>query len=110
MQQKVKVYRKVSTADTNAAVIQSGATELKSVAAFVSSSGEGYIKLYNQSTTPDENDTPVLTLSAESQGPVDIPGRLVFDQGLSIRITALATDLDTTVLTAAEVVANIFYI
>lgn len=112
--QKLKVYRRIATADTNAAVIKSGSTELKGWALYGATATAGdnfFVKLYDKATVPDETDAPILTLVLHNRvnHTEEIPGRLVLENGLAIRITGALADNDTTALAAGDMVANIFY-
>lgn len=112
--QKLKVYRKIATADTNAAVIKTGTTELNGWALYGATgtaSDNFFVKLYDKATTPSETDTPLLTIVVHNRVNVteNVPSRLVFENGLAIRITGALADNDTTALSAGDMVANIFY-
>lgn len=109
--QKFKVYRKISTGDTNADVIRSGASELKGWSMYGATAGPYYVKIYDKSTTPDETDTPILTIAVRNRANSieELPGRLVFNNGIAIRITGGLADNDTTPLISGDMVANIFY-
>ena len=57
-----------------------------------------FVKLYNQATAADENDTPVLTLPVEPDFPAQImefSRGIIFDTGLSARCTTAQADNST---------------
>lgn len=96
-------YRVLSAAaDANAAEIKASAARLHKLHVNGAAGHVIYIKLYNVTGAPDENDTPVFTI-AVTDGPVthDFGGH-VFTTGLGIRAVVNAADNDTTALTAAD--------
>lgn len=109
---KQKIYRKVASADTNAAVIKTGPADLNGYSLTNASASNGvFVKIYDMATTPDENDTPILTIGAPAGESLNFifPGRIATAVGLSIRMTGAAGDTDTTALTAGDIIAQLFY-
>lgn len=112
---KVSVYRRISTANTNSAVIKDKAGRLHGVFATNVNAAARYLKLYNKATAPSENDTPVLTLMIPGNtagAGFSLPlseDQIEFSAGISMRLVAGAADNNTGAAAAAEQVVNIFY-
>jgi hypothetical protein len=107
------LYRRLSTADVNAVLIQTGATRVYHLHATNTTASAKYVKLYNKATAPTVGtDTPVLTfvLPANFSGPIlQPPGSetpFTFTLGLGLGITGALADADTTAVAANDVVLN----
>ena len=70
-----------------------------------------FVKIYNQSTAPDQTATPVLTLevAASSSLTFELSCGIGFSAGISARASNLVADNDTTAPTANDVLVNLFY-
>lgn len=109
----MKAYRRLSTADTNAAVIKNSAGQLYGVALYNVGAAIRYVKLYNKATTPNPaSDIPVKTfMLPATNGKVEITwgDGVEFNLGLGIVIVTGIADTDATPPLANEVIANIDY-
>jgi hypothetical protein len=82
-------FRRISTADTNAAIISAGPTKLSTLVVGNINASMRYLKLYDKATAPTVGtDAPVFV--------VPIPG-------LAMAITAGIADSDATAIGANEV-------
>ncbi len=71
-----------------------------------------FVKIYNKAAAPTVGtDTPLLTLAIPGTGAANVafPNGLSFSTGIALAITAAATDGDTTVVAANEIIVNLFY-
>jgi hypothetical protein len=100
-----------SAATTNAQVVKASPARLMSVAANNINAAARFLKLYDKATAPTlGTDVPVLTIPIPAGGIVSMSLGAVgvdFSAGLSIAITALGTDADTTAVAANEIKAVI---
>lgn len=107
-------YRLLSAAaSTNAANIKSSAGTVKGIQGFNAKASAVYLKLYNKASSPTVGtDTPVKTiyLPATAAFAFDFGTGVAFATGISIALTGVGTDADTTALVAADVLAlNVDY-
>lgn len=102
---KLSVYRVVTAADTNAAVVKSGPAVVQGL--IVAGSSSEFLKIYDKATVPDENDTPLLTI-ALSDGMTELAERIQTENGLSVRVTGAVGDTDTTSATASQVIQLLY--
>lgn len=102
--------RRVSTADTNAGLLNGTGTAVGFIHAANTSASWRWLKLFNKATAPvPGTDTPALTLGIPPNGtlefdPFQYPR---FGTGLGIAITAGMADLDATAIGAGEVLVTI---
>lgn len=108
-------YRRISSADTNLAVVKSSPGSLHTIIAINTNAAVRYLKLYNKATAPVlASDTPVWTIpipgdTAGGGFVVPLPGGLDFSAGIAIAMTTGAGDTDTGALAANEVILNLAY-
>jgi hypothetical protein len=112
----VRAFTRVSTADTNAAVIKASGGRVHVIIASNVNAAVRYLKLYDKATAPTVGtDTPAWTIplpgAATGTGiPVTIPaGGLDFVNGIAMALTTEATVAGTTGVSASETVVNIGY-
>lgn len=112
----LSMFKRVSTADTNAAVIKATAGKLYGVQASNVNTAVRYLKLYNKATAPTVGtDVPVKTIAIPGGGTaggvrnVEIVGGADFTAGIAMALTTEATDAGTTAVAASEIVVNIDY-
>lgn len=109
-------FRRVSTADTNLAVIKGAAGKLMSGLIQNLSAATKYVKLYNKASAPTlASDVPVFTISVFANGAVDLTNLLgstghTFSTGIALAITGALADTDTTAVAAGDVVINALYV
>lgn len=113
---RASVYRRISTANTNAAVIKATPGRVHGGLLFNVNAAARYLKLYNKATAPDENDTPVLTILipgntagagvAFDLSEIDVP----FSAGIAMRLVTGMADNNTGAVAASEQVVNLFYV
>lgn len=113
----LKTFHRVSTADTNAAVIKAGDGTVHWIHATNVNAAVRYLKLYNLTAAPTVGtDVPKLTIALTggatgTHTDISIPlGGLDFDVGIAMALTTEATDAGTTGVSASETVVNIGYI
>jgi hypothetical protein len=109
-------FQRVSTGDTNAAVVKASAGRVHVVSATNVNAAVRYLKLYDKATAPTVGtDVPVWTIALPGGAvgtinPITIPeGGLDFGAGISIALTTEATVAGTTGVSASETVVNIGY-
>lgn len=113
---KARIHRVLSANDDNATVVHAKRSRI--FGWYMSNSNASsarYLKLYDQNTAPDENDTPIATLMIPSQGggnevEIENEGIFNFDNGFAYRITTGAADNDTGAPAANEVILNILWL
>ena len=109
----LSVSKRISTADTNAAVIKSSAGRIYSIFASNNSASWRYLKIYSKATAPTVGtDVPVAVYgippgSAMQQNYADIG--YYNSLGLVMAITAGIADSDATAIAANEVAVTIMY-
>jgi len=106
------IYKKVSAASDNAAVVKATAGQIYTIIANNVNAAVRYLKLYNLAEAPTVGtDVPVMTLAipAASVQRFDFPLGIAFDTGIAIATTTEATDAGTTGISANETVINIAY-
>ncbi len=70
-----------------------------------------FVKLYNQATVPDENDTPIITLGVEGSiipNELELSRGIIFSTGISVRCTTGTADTDTAGATTC--IINLFFV
>lgn len=109
-------FKRVSTADTNAAVIKDAAGQLCFAHASNVNAAVRYLKLYNTASAPTVGTTvPTFTIAipgATTGGATAIIQPAVciaFSTGISMALTTEATDAGSTGVAASELVVNIGY-
>lgn len=109
-------FQRVSTADTNAAVIKDSAGQICSVVASNVNAAVRYLKLYNTATAPTVGTTvPLHTLAipGATTGGVSATVQpavcIAFSTGISMALTTEATVAGTTGVAASELVVNVTY-
>jgi hypothetical protein len=109
-------FKRVSTADTNAAVVKSSAGQVGYIVCSNVNAAARYLKLYDKATTPTVGtDTPVHTfiIPGNTAGaghviPLGAAGG-EFASGIGIALTTLPADDETTGVAAEELVVNVGY-
>ena len=71
-----------------------------------------FVKFYNDAGTPDENDTPVLTLGfpASSGANILYKGGIEFSAGIALRAVKEVVDNDATAADTNDIVVNLLYL
>lgn len=108
----LSIYRAIAGASTNAANIKNGAGMVYAIQVTNAAAYAVFVKLYNKASSPAVGtDVPVMTIGvpANSALPWALPIGLAFATGISIAMTKLVADADTTVLVANDCVVNIGY-
>lgn len=103
---KKSIYRVVTAASTNAAVVKAGPAEVSGLVVANATAGN-YLKVYDKATTPNQNDTPLLTILL-AEGVNVLPGRVQTENGLSVRVVAAAADNGITVAAAGQIVQLLY--
>jgi len=111
----VTTYRRIGTANTNAAVVKAAPADLHGVIASNVNAAVVYLKLYDKATTPTESDTPKLTLAlmGGTVGPISgfaIEKPVKFETGLAMRLVGGVADNSTTAVSANEQVVHLLYL
>jgi hypothetical protein len=109
-------FKRVSTGDTNAAVIKASAGRIHVIVASNVNAAVRYLKLYDLAVAPTVG-TSVPTWTIPLQGgatgthtDIAIPaGGLDFGTGIAMALTTEATDAGNTGVSASETVVNIGY-
>jgi hypothetical protein len=102
-------FRRISTADTNAAIISAGPTKLSTLVVGNINASMRYLKLYDKATAPTVGtDAPVFVVpipggTSGAGGAISLPNGLQFNKGLAMAITAGIADSDATAIGANEV-------
>lgn len=107
-----QMYRKLATADTNAAVIKASAGRVYGYSISNQSAAAKFVKLYNKASAPTVGtDTPVRTIMipAGAVSNYHINAGLSFPTGIAIAATGAITDADTTALAANDLAINVDY-
>jgi len=106
------VYRVISLATTNAALIKGAAGRVQGWYIFNTSANTRFIKLYNKATAPTVGtDTPFLTLAVPSGGGANVwIDGITFSAGIGIGMTTAAADNSTAAVSAGDVIVNLFYV
>ena len=106
-------FKRISTADTNAAVIKASAGRIYSIFASNNSASWRYLKIYAKPTTPTVGtDVPVAVYGippGSSIAPNYADIGLYVATGMAISITAGIADSDATAIAANEVAVTITY-
>lgn len=104
-------FRRISTADVNAAVVKGSAGRLYGWALSNNNANPIYVKLYNKASAPDETDVPLITFMIPGGGSANFSTDIgiAFATGIGLRITTGAADADTGAVGAAEVIINLLY-
>ena len=109
----LSVSKRISTADTNAAVIKSSAGRIYSIFASNNSSSWRYLKIYSKATAPTVGtDVPVAVFgipAGASIAPNYADLGLYIATGMAMSITAGVADSDATAIAANEVAVTITY-
>jgi hypothetical protein len=108
-------FKRVSTADTNAAVIKTSAGWLASVHATNTNATARYLKLYNKATAPTVGtDVPVHTLliPASAAAPLQFNPAIAerFTAGIAMALTVENTDVGSTGVAAGDILVNVAYV
>lgn len=108
-----KTFRRISTADTNLAVILASPGEAIGIYAPNGNAAARYLKLYDKAVVPNlAVDVPVLTyaLPPSFGNPINIQASLgQFKTGIAMAITGAAADNDATAIGAGDVVVDISF-
>jgi hypothetical protein len=114
--QLIRPFRRVSTADTNAAIIKAEGGTVHAIQASNVNAAVRYLKLYDKATAPTVGtDVPVWQCALQggatgTHTEISFPeGGLVFDAGISMALTTEATDAGTTGVSASEHVICVGY-
>lgn len=111
--QAVAGFHRVSTADTNAAVIKAGPGIVTGLVVTNSNAAPRYLKLYNKATAPTVGtDIPAFTFLIPTNLGVniDMASGLYFSTGISMAITTGAADTDTGAAAVAEQIVSLQYL
>jgi hypothetical protein len=107
------VFKRISTADTNAAIIKSSAGRVYSIFASNNSLSWRYLKIYSKASSPTVGtDVPVAVYGippGSSIAPNYADIGLYVATGMAISITAGIADSDATAIAANEVAVTITY-
>ncbi len=104
--------RLIATADTNAALVKAGATQVYGIEMANNAAYAVFLKLFNKVSAPvPGTDVPVWTIQIPAGGRAEInrPAGVEFPLGLGISATKLVADNDTTALVAADLVGTVSY-
>lgn len=108
-----RVHRLPSAAgSTNATVVSTTPTRMYHMNCHNAAAAVRYIKYYDMAETPDENDTPKLTIALAASTPREINflTPIEFTTGLAYRMVTAAADNSTSAVTAADILGfNIVY-
>lgn len=109
-------FKRVSTADTNAAVIKASAGQVYLIAVSSVNAAVRYLKLYNKASAPTVGtDVPVLTIAIPGNttgagNNIHIPTQgIEFTTGIAMALTTEATDAGSTGVATSEIVVNVGY-
>lgn len=104
---RAQPFRRNSTADVNAALVNAGRCGLASIVVSNIGGAAAFVKLYDKAGAPTVGtDIPVMTIPIAANGvvPLDLGGApMPFQLGLGLAITNLAADSDTTAVAAGQV-------
>lgn len=106
------IHSAVSGASTNATSVKGSAGQLYNLIATNNGTGVAYLKIYDKATAPTVGtDTPAIRIMLPAGGGARLPDNfgLPMASGLAYGITAGAADNDTTAVSAAQVLVNLFY-
>jgi len=106
------IYRRISTASTNAETAKASAGQVYGVIAVNTNASARYLKLYNTSSAPTVGTTtPVITIPLPGAGGVSfsLVQGIPFATGISIAITSGAADSDTGSVAANEQIVTLLY-
>lgn len=108
-----EIFKRVSTADDNAASVVARPVSLVSVTVNNVNAAVRYLKLFNLSASPTVGTTvPTMTISIPAGSSVTHffgQDGIGFPKGISMCMTTEATDAGTTGVSASEHVVNIQY-
>lgn len=107
-----EVNRRISTADTNAAVVKASPGRLFGWHASNVNAAARYLKVYDSATAPTVGTTvPKLTIMLPAGGSAshDLGEGIVFSAGISIALTTGMADADTGAVSAAESATHLFF-
>lgn len=106
-------FRRIATADTNAASIKATAGRVYGYVISNPSAAAKFVKLFNKATAPTVGtDTPIRTIMIPAGGIAAYhvaAGLAGFSAGIAIAATGAVGDLDTTALAAADLIIHIDY-
>ena len=106
-------YRRISTADTNLAVIKNAAGRIYGVVVLSKKASACYVKLYDKASNPTlASDTPLMTFLVPATGQVALTWTDIgcsCANGIAMAATGAIGDTDTTNLVAADIIVQINY-
>lgn len=111
----LRMFRRVSTADTNAAVVVGVPAQVYAIQAFNINASPRYLKLYNLDIAPTVGTTAIvktILLPGSATGGVfyiNWDKGLEFSTGIAMALTTGIQDSDTGAVAANEMVVNIDY-
>lgn len=112
----LSVYRVITSASTNAAVVKAAAGQVFGYAAFNTQILPRYLKLFNLTSISGVTSiyTPTMTIvipgaSAGSGANVEFTNGIAFGTGICLAVTASIADSDNTAVALNDVVVNVLY-
>lgn len=101
-----------AAASTNATIAKAAPGFLYEALGYNAAAAVRYLKFYNLETTPDETDTPLLTVPLPPETAFHLKfSPIYFSAGISYRMVTGSADNSTDALTAADVVGlNVVYV
>lgn len=108
-------FRRLGTATTNAAVVKASSGLLYGWQVSNVNAAVVFLKFYDKATAPTVGtDTPKLTIlvpgaTTGGQAPLQLPAGISFSAGISIALTTLVADADTTAVAANEQIVHVFF-
>ena len=109
-------YSALSTAAVLTTAVKASAGAVHSIQCFNDGSNEVFMRIYNMATAPASTDAASIIWRGMIPGNaagtgyvVPLPGALVCDTGIGIRVSGAVADNDTTALAANEVLVNVQY-
>ena len=109
----VSVFKRVATADTNAAVVKASAGVVYGIFVNNINAAARYLKLYNKATAPTVGtDVPVMVIPIAPGQVVyiSIQAGVAFSTGIGIGLVSGLADNSTGAVTASEHVVSIVYL
>lgn len=108
----ILTYRKIAAADTNAALIVLGQTNVIGWHIYNNAASARFVKLYDTSTAPTVGtDTPKITIGIAANSSVTLNNSdgINFGSGVGIGIVTGIADNSTAAPSASDVAVTVFY-
>jgi hypothetical protein len=109
----VETFRRISTADTNAAVVKTSPGVVYGIVVNNINAAARYLKLYNIDEAPTVGTTVplvVIPLAATSAVHLSIPSGIYFDEGIGIGMVTGIADNSTAAVAANEHIVTLLYV